>query len=910
MVVGLPEHLDRVLSSCAILRAFDAGTLYTLTGATPADLQTLLDRGRLVSLPDLPPRYTSTDDNRQDALARLRQQRPRDEIDLHAQAFHYYARQLQSRASNIEQPVDEEECLYHLGALHDLFIEYMEWDSIISYTSVLRNTALLSRHATRYLEFYEAYTEMRTADVSAGAQRLEQLLAAPDLEPGLRLRALHALHIAYHYQSRYDQALKLLHTARRLAHALGDLPRRSYVLLSIGQVYNDLYDHRRALIMSRISLRLAQKCGAFYRELHARYEVGSNAAQLGWWDQALVALDAVEEQYRGLGMTRRLATVLWAKGVICQVNGDNQRCEEIFTAALDIAQEGERYNILAAMDILMRLGLLAQTRGDDMRALEHYDQAIDQTREQDLRHWRPILQARVANIMARMGRREEAEALWRAAVDAVEALRSDIEIDAVRISLFGTTQYIYETFVLFLIEQNRPEEAFVYVERARSRAFLDLLARQPPATNGDAAQAEHPGELQTQIPSAKPATLEQVQRGLAPGEVVLEYFTSGVRPSGDHWVNKIPDHNRALRQAVLPQAATFLFIITHDQFAMQRLTSRDGARQGGHEHIGRMIDLDADKLRPSSQSDDPVLDMLRIESRIEWLSSRLLAPAESWLQSCHHVYVIPHGPLHYVPFLALRRPGGRYLLDQDGPLVAFTPSAAVLLHTLSIRHSQGHESLAIGYNGPASNRLEHAEQEAAIIAQKIAGEGWVGPEPKSHRLLSQRRLHVLHIAGHATYDSNRAYTAALHLGEGDILDAGTILRTQGGLCQAELVTLSSCMSGFSHVVAGDEVFGLQRAFLYAIAPTIICTLAKVRDRVALLVMEQFYTRLLEAAGQPASPAAAFRDALIAVRTMTRGEANAILMRYGYPGLPARGQPSEHPFAQPEYWAPFILVGRL
>jgi CHAT domain-containing protein len=168
---------------------------------------------------------------------------------------------------------------------------------------------------------------------------------------------------------------------------------------------------------------------------------------------------------------------------------------------------------------------------------------------------------------------------------------------------------------------------------------------------------------------------------------------------------------------------------------------------------------------------------------------------------------------------------------------------------------------------------------------------------------------VLHIAGHAIYDSKQAQTAALHLGEDDILDAGTILRHQDRPCQADLVTLSSCMSGFSSVVAGDELFGLQRAFLSAIAPTVVCTMAKVRDRVTLLVMVQLYTRLLDVTAQATEPGAALRDALVAVRTMTRDEINATLVYYGYASLPPGGQGSDQPFARPEYWAPFILIGR-
>ncbi|NTW03372.1 MAG: CHAT domain-containing protein, partial [Oscillochloris sp.] len=165
----------------------------------------------------------------------------------------------------------------------------------------------------------------------------------------------------------------------------------------------------------------------------------------------------------------------------------------------------------------------------------------------------------------------------------------------------------------------------------------------------------------------------------------------------------------------------------------------------------------------------------------------------------------------------------------------------------------------------------------------------------------------LHISGHTIFLSGRPRCAGLHLGDGDILNAAQIMRAAGQICRAEMVALSACMSGYSQVLAGDELFGLQRAFLSTVAPTIICTLARARDTVALLVMEQLYTHLL--GDEQLGPAEALHDALVAIRAMTRAEVSAALIRHGYTPLLNGGQPDDHPFDQPEFWAPFIVIGR-
>jgi tetratricopeptide (TPR) repeat protein len=902
-IVRDPDPLSAGMSRCAVLRLVDASSLAAL--GVSADTLAALVAQEVLHVGDPPGRYRLSAATRRAVLTHLRQTNPRAEIDLHACAFrHFTGRLATSWATPTEQAM-EAECLYHLGALHDLFIEYMEWDAIIPYTSALKVVSR-SGHVRDWVAFYRAYTAIRTGALDHGNVQLLHLLSRDELEPALRLRVLHARHIALVYQSRYDRALQLLHAARPIARKLGDLTRYSYLLLSIGQIYNDLYNHRRALTLSRRSRRFAVAAGATYRELHALYEIGNNAMQLGLWEEATAALSQVEADYRRLGMPARLPMVLWARGMLALIHADWSTCRQLVTEGLAISHQEQHGDPLATMDLLLQLGLVDRITGDAVAARTAFTRALDHAQSADLRHWQPIIQARLAEMLARQGNAAEALALWRAAADAAETVRSHIDNDDICVSFFGTTQYIYESLVLFLLARGDVAGAFTYVERARSRAFLDQLARQDRLEQSGAPWPQ--AHLQAQLGSGSAVTLAELQQCLAPGEVVLEYFATGVRPRGDHWQNRIPAHNQTLRTAVLAPPSTILFIITHDAVQAVQIRNSDHATADDpHGHAAPH--LDTNKLQPSAYSDDPVLDMLRVERVMDWLARRLLAPAEPWLAGCHQIYLIPHGPLHYVPFTALRRRDGRYLLDAGGPAVSFAPSASVLNYALRRQPAHpGAGSLVIGYNGPPERRLEHAEYEAAHIAGLIGGDLWAGPAAKRAQLMGEpRRLRWLHIASHTIYDSRRTHTAGLHLGAEDLLNAKQILSMNTWACRADMVTLSSCMSGFSSIVAGDELFGLQRACLYAIAPTVVCTMARVRDRVALLVMEQLYTRLRDDAAL--RPAAALRDALVTVRQMRRTEVNSALERHGFAPLPEGGHPDDQPFNRPEYWALFILIGR-
>ena len=97
---------------------------------------------------------------------------------------------------------------------------------------------------------------------------------------------------------------------------------------------------------------------------------------------------------------------------------------------------------------------------------------------------------------------------------------------------------------------------------------------------------------------------------------------------------------------------------------------------------------------------------------------------------------------------------------------------------------------------------------------------------------------------------------------------------------------------------------------------VVCTLWEAADFVALLVMDGFYTALH--AGSP--PASALRDAQVALRDMTGRDLLATLDRWRavHPAfIAALGALPEVPpdaldaaiYADPFYWAPFMLIGK-
>jgi CHAT domain-containing protein len=273
------------------------------------------------------------------------------------------------------------------------------------------------------------------------------------------------------------------------------------------------------------------------------------------------------------------------------------------------------------------------------------------------------------------------------------------------------------------------------------------------------------------------------------------------------------------------------------------------------------------------------------------------------------LYLVPHGPLHYVPFQALLAPDGETLLRPGGPELVYGPSASVLFRERTAarpsrlrKTSKVSETalpcLALGFDGEGGQRLRFAEEEAGRIAALLGGEALLGPAGKQEALFQRGPdARFLHISCHGQFDPAAPLESSLHLGAGETLTAREVLANLRLRC--ELVTLSACESGLSQVRRGDELMGLVRAFLAAGAPAVLATLWRVDERSTRLLMEQFYRE----AQAGASFAQALHTAQIYLHSLSRQQALDLL---GEDAVGVAGP--EQPFDDPFYWAPFVLIG--
>ena len=155
--------------------------------------------------------------------------------------------------------------------------------------------------------------------------------------------------------------------------------------------------------------------------------------------------------------------------------------------------------------------------------------------------------------------------------------------------------------------------------------------------------------------------------------------------------------------------------------------------------------------------------------------------------------------------------------------------------------------MAIGNpDAGAGLELRWAEREARYIGERYpSATVLVRSEATKARVVQAgARAGILHFATHGELNEKSPLDSALLLAPADGNDGHLAVRDLFGLeLHARLVVLSACETGLGTLSRGDELVGLQRAFLYAGTPAVVTTLWKVDDRASYELVRVFYERL-------------------------------------------------------------------
>ncbi|MEW2397107.1 CHAT domain-containing protein [Streptomyces sp. NPDC046862] len=328
------------------------------------------------------------------------------------------------------------------------------------------------------------------------------------------------------------------------------------------------------------------------------------------------------------------------------------------------------------------------------------------------------------------------------------------------------------------------------------------------------------------------------------------------------------------------------------------------------------------------------------------------------------LYFVPHNVLHRIPLHAVQVDGAPVI---DRHPVVTVPSASALRYCRAKRKGRRRSALIVADPAGAPAPLVFAREQALAIAEEFDHCRLVsGPDASRESLIRTLRGQqdwpdILHFTAHGVYDPQAPMQSGIELSDGR-LTAADIL---GLSLDVDLVTLGACESGVGASTAGDDMIGLAWSLFYAGTPTALVSLWRVDELSTSMLLTRFYTELQ--AGL--SKADALRVAQMWLRGLSSADvlvhADTACRRLGdepgfarivreheawlrltsddfagalalYRGLAAdpalphtererlellqtqtallsrrgTGSPTadRHPFADPRYWAPFLLTG--
>lgn len=604
---------------------------------------------------------------------------------------------------------------------------------------------------------------------------------------------------------------------------------------------------------------------------------GSILADLGDLPGALALHARVVEGFRTLNP--RSWSYAHAVGLLALTTlqaGDVAAARAGFEHALEIGRVALAGGQFAA-ETRLHLAKLERSQGRWAEAENHYRRAMEIVAERgDDSIARAEAYNGLAAVSARRGAASEALALSAQAVAILDRLRDGIAPSPDARALFASAFYgIYRDHVLWLVEQGRSVEAFEVLERGRARSLLALMAERDLRVQDDLPDAlekdrrashrdyEHAQAALAALGADAPAA--EVERW----RLALEHSRQRRLEIADA-VRRLSPRAAELR---LPEALGASAIAASLEPGTVLLSYSVGAeqtvaialRQGGSPTapplvravvipIGeRALRARADAFRADAERTAPSASF-RAEARA--LHDLLLSPLGAEVAAAQRLIVSADGPLHALPFTALR--GARGYLVERMP-VQMVVSGTVYAQLASRRRPVARNPRLVVFGDPSAagaGRLPGSRVEVRSIEALFPGSTvHVGTEATERRAKEVgREADYLHFALHGVVDERSPLDSALLLAEaGDEngrLQAWEIFESVR--LDADLVVLSACRSAAGAERAGEGTIGLTRAFQFAGARTVVATLWDAGDRSSARFMARFYRALR--AGAPKAEA--------------------------------------------------------
>jgi CHAT domain-containing protein len=752
--------------------------------------------------------------------------------------------------------------------------------------------AVLSNMATCYIS-------LNAFPKALNAYQQARKFCAEHAMPLLVTQADYNISYLHYLRGEYSTAIQMLRATRLNSQKLGDAYHHALCNLDLAELYLELN-------LSSEAAELAQQGYEGFRKLGMGYEAAKclafsamAASQKGHAFEGLKLFAEARETFVREKNQAWPSLIDLYRALVFYNEGRFFEARRLCSDALD----SFRALNLASKSVLAQvlLARIALRTDDPDQAFEQARAAAERAPELEAPFLTYQAHLLLGNIYSFRSNRDEAYASYQTARQALETLRGSLRGEELKIAFIKNRLEVYENLVELCLSRNdgvaSVEEAFAFVEQAKSRSLMDLFVRPAPTL----AESE-PGqsELVRSIRDLREELnwyynlIEREQ--LQPEQQSSDRIATLQKQARDrekeliHMLHEATDADAMQAGLQTPShvpLATIRAAIPADTLVIEYFRVRDRILVCllGRESLEilpvtletrvasflRLLQFQLSKFRLNPEYLEQFYDSLvqATQAHLRELYDELVAPVASRLKANHLVFV-PHGLLHYVPFHALFD-GTQHLIDRH--TISYSPSASI--YALSQARTANSSGAALVFGIPDPQAPAILDEVQALTGVLEQAELFVGQDASEQILRSKGPTsRLIHIATHGRFRHDNPMFSAIRLGD-SFLSLFDLYQLR---LPVELINLSGCSTGLNVVAAGDELIGLARGLLHAGAQSLILSLWDVHDKSTAEFMTVFY-RFLQSGK---TKAAALQAAMLELRS-------------SYP----------HSYQ----WAPFILVGK-
>lgn len=739
-------------------------------------------------------------------------------------------------------------------------------------------------------EFQVAHTLLAQAERSASIQQNRQELARTWFEQGwlalsqeriedalvqyLKAEAIFekldlALRIAFctralgfllSRQGDYDLALSKTLDAHKYFTALGRSKDIASCDLHLGNIYFYIGNWDIALSYYNRAETLANEIAQIQDVILAQRNQAMAYLEKGSYSKAFLTSKRAELEAKHLDSKSELAEIYSLQGKILLAGNMHERSDACYTRAYNLFIA--LGNATAAAHCLLEQGWNA-LRCDEHQQAESLFLSIGNALNQ-YPHQRWRLDHGLACCAEARGRNEEALAYYRSANDLVAGLRRRIASEHVSSSLYTQARHLFQNGVGFAARQGDAETVLAFSESQRALVFQRMLVERLPSPQ------EQSGKEYIDLRQRISTLLATKTHGNGPdqgelnaaltdyGELLLRVRHSPRMAGGEPSATDRPSAPifklkfvRAKLNGLYSDDWTALsYTFTDEQLLLTAITSTDVIQQqiplddafqrllrhgAGQSHRDRIyVDLQY-MLRPDQG---------------RWYTPRQLANrllpehVRERLHPQHRLIIVPAGPLHALPWAALRL-DEHWLAEQA--VIQILPSLAAV-QVLADRSPFRHDDvllLGCAEFGQRAKTLPGVREEIQALAYAF-GERCSMTFPATRADLFERsasgelaRYGRIHIASHGTLIQQKGLVGHIKMADEDIL----LAEVAALHIDEALVVLSACDGAAPDVLDGEEVLSLSRAFIAAGASGVLASLWPVYDLAIVKFIVDFYLAL-------------------------------------------------------------------